>query len=51
MKKWILKGGPVVASFAFLFTSFVANATCILYAYQPELPEEARKLIKCENED
>ena len=49
MKKIFMKCGTVIASFAFFYTSFIMNATCALYAYQPELPENAKKLIKSNN--
>ena len=50
MKKLLMKCGPVLASFALFATTFVANSNCFIYAYQPELPEGAKKLRKYSTE-
>lgn len=46
MKKLLMKCGPMLASLALVFTTMAENSFCLLYAYQPELPEEAKKLSK-----
>lgn len=50
MKKLLMKCGPMLASFALFATIFVANSNCFIYAYQPELPEGAKKLKKYSTE-
>lgn len=46
MKKMILKLGSSVAALALMVTVINANTTCMFVAYQPTLPETARKLRK-----
>lgn len=46
MKRLLLKCGTVLASFALFFVTFAVNSNCFLFAYQPELPEGAEKLMK-----
>lgn len=46
MKSLLMKCGPMLASLAFVFTTFAENSVCFIYAYQPELPEEAKRLSK-----
>ena len=36
----------VMASLAVLVTSGMINSTCCLFLYQPELPEDAEKLLR-----
>jgi cyclic lactone autoinducer peptide len=46
MKKLIFKTCGVVANLALLVTVLNVNASCMLYAHQPELPKGAEKLRK-----
>lgn len=46
MKGFMLKYGNIVASIALLITTLTVNSTCIWASYQPELPENAKKLRK-----
>jgi AgrD protein len=48
MKKFFIKVGPVLATLALFITTFNVNTTCALYAYQPKLPDVAKKLSKTE---
>lgn len=48
-KVWamIRKGGlTTLASLAFAVTTMAAARGCVMYAYQDELPEEAKRLRK-----
>lgn len=51
MKKRFIKCSSLLASFALLFATYVENSVCFLYAYQPETPEEIKKLSKIKNND
>ncbi|MBE7719945.1 MAG: cyclic lactone autoinducer peptide [Lacrimispora celerecrescens] len=44
MNKLIIKVGGMLASLALMVTALNINTTCIMYAFQPELPQKARKL-------
>lgn len=46
MNKLFVRFGGAIASFALIMTAFSANATCACIAYQPELPEGAKKFRK-----
>lgn len=46
MKTIITKFGPMLAAIALVVTAVGVNTACSWVAYQPELPEEARKLRK-----
>ncbi len=46
MKRLLMKCGPMLASLALIFTTVAENSVCFVYAYQPELPEEAKRLSK-----
>jgi len=50
MKKIMVKFGGMLAAMAILITTINVNSTCICFAYQPELPEEAFKLRKLKDE-
>lgn len=44
MKRLIIKFGGVVASLALMITTINVNMGCMMYAYQPELPDKAKSL-------
>ena len=44
MKKFIIKFGGILASFALMITTLNINTTCMMYAHQPKLPEKAKQL-------
>lgn len=46
LEKWVKKYSGIIAAFAMLVTTVVANSTCIYIMHQDELPESARKLRK-----
>lgn len=46
IKNMILKCGTTVAGLALLITSMNVNSTCMLFAHQPKLPSNAKKLRK-----
>ncbi|NCC15916.1 MAG: cyclic lactone autoinducer peptide [Clostridia bacterium] len=46
MKKFLAKYGHVVATFAFVMTTYVANRNCGYIFHQPKLPETAKRLRK-----
>lgn len=46
MKKITLKSAKVLASLALGVTTMTANSTCAFLAYQPKMPEGAKKLRK-----
>lgn len=46
MKRLLMKCGPMLASLALFFTTIAENSVCFVYAYQPEIPEEAKRLSK-----
>lgn len=46
MKNWFKKYSGVVAAFAMVVTTLVANSTCIYIMYQDKMPESAKKLRK-----
>ena len=46
MKNWFKKYSGVVAAFAVVVTTFIANSTCIYILHQDKMPESAKKLRK-----
>ena len=46
MKNWFKKYSGVVAAFAMIVTTLVANSTCIYILHQDKMPESAKKLRK-----
>jgi len=51
MKRLLIKCGPMLASLALVFTAMAENSFCLVYAYQPELPKEAKKLSRIKRND
>lgn len=46
MEKWVKKFSGVVAAFAMVVTTAVANSACIYLMHQDKMPESAKKLRK-----
>jgi len=46
MKKFHLKKAQILAMFAFMVTTVVANSACFFIMHQEVLPENAKKLRK-----
>ena len=46
MKKLAIKLGKMTSILALAITVMNVNSVCMLFAHQPELPEEAKKLRK-----
>lgn len=46
MEKWIDKRSGILAAFALIITTIVANSTCNYIMHQESLPKSAKKLRK-----
>lgn len=46
MKAFVQKYGHMLAALALVITTITANSTCTWLTYQPEMPENAKKLRK-----
>ena len=46
VKNFVLRFGGTIAALALMVTVFNVNTCCAFYAYQPEIPESAKKLQK-----
>jgi len=46
VKNFVLRFGGTIAALALIVTVFNVNTCCALYAYQPEIPDAAKKLQK-----
>lgn len=45
-KNLLIKLLGAVASVSTLFAGFAANSGCLIYIYEPEMPEAAKSLVK-----
>lgn len=46
MKKFMTKFGSYIAAMAVMVTAMTANAACVWFTHQEELPDEAKQLRK-----